>query len=521
MWPEGVNFLYVAPAISGRAGQKRVDRRRTIDARKMITPSDLVSHIERLSQARILCVGDLMLDRFVYGDVERTSPEAPVPVLVIERQSAMLGGVGNVARNLISLGARAALLSVVGDDEVGRLLTQLVGEEDRIEPHLLVEPGRRSTEKTRFLADSQQLLRTDLETRKQITERSAENLLRMAEDIVPQCDVLVLSDYAKGVLTEDLCRALIACARAAGKPVVVDPKGRDFARYGGAGIITPNRRELGLATGAPVKTESEIVTAGQALIAELAIDSLLVTRSRDGMTLITADGRIEHLAAQAREVFDVSGAGDTVVATLASALANGVDPGEASALANLAASVVVAKSGTAVVYGSDLLHALRAGALSSSEAKIVPLTAALEIAAKWRAAGQTVGFTNGCFDLLHPGHISLLRQSKDSCGRLIVGLNSDASVRRLKGEGRPVQSESARAQVLASLETVDLVVIFAEDTPIDMIGAIRPDVLIKGGDYTIEQVVGADLVREYGGKVLLAETEPGFSTSGTIEKLQR
>jgi len=487
----------------------------------MITPSDLVSHIERLSCARILCVGDLMLDRFVYGNVERTSPEAPVPVLAIEQQSAMLGGVGNVARNLISLGARAALLSVVGDDEVGRKLTQLVGEEDRIEPHLLVEPGRRSTEKTRFLAGSQQLLRTDVETRKQISERSAENLLRMAQDIVPQCDVLVLSDYAKGVLTEDLSRALIACAHNASKKIVVDPKGQDFARYRGADIITPNRRELGLATGAPVETENEIVLAGQALIDKLAIDSLLVTRNRDGMTLLTADGRIEHLAAQAREVFDVSGAGDTVVATLASALASSVEPGEASALANLAASVVVAKSGTAVVYAAELLHAFRAGALSSSEAKIVPLTAALESVTKWRAAGQTVGFTNGCFDLLHPGHISLLRQSKDSCGRLVVGLNSDASVRRLKGDDRPVQSESARAQVLASLETTDLVVIFSEDTPIGMISAIRPDVLIKGGDYIIEQVVGADLVQGYGGKVLLAETEPGFSTSGTIEKLQR
>ena len=487
----------------------------------MITPSDLVSHIERLSHAKILCVGDLMLDRFVYGDVERTSPEAPVPVLTIERQSAMLGGVGNVARNLISLGARATLLSVVGDDEVGRILTQLVGEEKRIEPHLLVGPGRRSTEKTRFLAGSQQLLRSDLETRKPIGERTAENLLRMAEDIVPQCDVLVLSDYAKGVLTNDLCRALIGCARKASKPVVVDPKGQDFSRYSGASIITPNRQELGLAVGVPVETENEIIAAGKALISELAVDSLLITRSQNGMTLLTADGRSEHLAAQAREVFDVSGAGDTVVATLASALANGVGAGEASALANLAASVVVAKSGTAVVYAADLLHAVRAAELSSSEAKIVPLTTALESVAKWHTAGHTVGFTNGCFDLLHPGHISLLRQSKNSCGRLIVGLNSDSSVRRLKGEDRPIQSESARAQVLASLETIDLVVIFSEDTPIDMISAIRPDVLIKGGDYTLEQVVGANIVQEHGGKVLLAKTEPGFSTSDTIARLQR
>ncbi len=288
----------------------------TIDVRKMITPSTLVSHIEWLSQARILCVGDLMLDRFVYGEVERTSPEAPVPILGIERQSVMLGGVGNVARNLISIGAHAALLSVVGDDEVGRLLTQMVGEQERIEPHLLVEPGRPSTEKTRFVAGGQQLLRTDRETRRWIGEQSAENLLRMAEDIIPDCDVLVLSDYAKGVLTDDLCQALITCADAASKPVVVDPKGEDYRCYRGASIITPNRRELGAATGAPVGTDSEIVAAGRGLIEQLNIDALLVTRSQDGMTLISTDGRVEHLPAQAREVFDVSGAGDTVVATL-------------------------------------------------------------------------------------------------------------------------------------------------------------------------------------------------------------
>ena len=506
---------------SAPATALRIMCQQTIDVRKMISPSTLVSHIEWLSQARILCVGDLMLDRFVYGEVERTSPEAPVPILAIERQSVMLGGVGNVARNLISIGARATLLSVVGDDEVGRNLTQMVGEEDRIEPYLLVEPGRPSTEKTRFVAGGQQLLRTDRETRHWISEQSAENLLRMAEDIIPECDVLVLSDYAKGILTDELCQALIKRARAENKPVVVDPKGSDYTCYRGASIITPNRRELGAATGGVVGTDGEIVATGRAMIEQLEIDALLVTRSQDGMTLISSDGRVEHLPAQAREVFDVSGAGDTVVATLASALAKGVDLIEAAALANVAASVVVAKSGTAVVYAADLLHAVRASDLTSSEAKIVPLTAALEAIDKWRAEGHKMGFTNGCFDLLHPGHISLLRQSKSSCERLIVGLNSDASVRRLKGEERPVQSESARAQVLASLETIDLVVIFAEDTPINMIEAIRPDVLIKGGDYRIEEVVGAEFVQGYGGQILLADTEPGFSTSRTIEKLQR
>jgi D-beta-D-heptose 7-phosphate kinase/D-beta-D-heptose 1-phosphate adenosyltransferase len=486
----------------------------------MIDPSVLASHIESLGDSQVLCVGDLMLDRFIYGAVERTSPEAPVPVLRIGRDDAMLGGVGNVVRNLVSLGARACLLSAVGDDEVGRTLTTMVGHEARVEPHLLVERGRASTEKTRFVAEGQQLLRADSETTEAITPRTAETLRRMAEDVIPDCNVVVFSDYAKGVLTGELSNTLLALARGAGKAVVVDPKGRDYERYRGASVITPNRGELAAALGETVEGDDAVVAAARRLIIKFELGAALITRSQEGMTLVSSDGRVEHLPAQAREVYDVSGAGDTVIATLAAALGQGVDLIEAAALANTAAGVVVSKAGTAVVHAADLLRAVRASDLSSSEAKIVPLPAALELAIAWRTDGFRIGFANGCFDLLHPGHISLLRQARAACDRLVIGLNSDASVRRLKGHDRPVQSEGARAQVLASLETVDLVVIFGEDTPMRLIEGLKPDVLVKGSDYTVDRVVGGEFVQSHGGSVLIAENEPGFSTTQTIQRLR-
>ena len=332
--------------------------------------------------------------------------------------------------------------------------------------------------------------------------------------------MVVLSDYAKGVLPPELVRQLIETAQSAARPVVVDPKGRDFARYAGATVLTPNRAELGFAAGESLETDDAIVATCRDLIARHRLGAILVTRSRDGMTLVSADGRVAHLGAVAREVFDVSGAGDTVVATLAAALGQSIDLIAAAQLANAAAGVAVGKAGTAAVRAADLLHAVRAGDLSASEAKIVPLAGALEAVAGWRAQGQRIGFTNGCFDLLHPGHISLLRQARQGVDRLVVGLNGDASVRRLKGADRPVQGESARAQVLASLETVDLVVVFAEDTPVRLIEALRPDCLVKGSDYTVDQVVGADIVQGYGGTVLIAENEPGYSTTGTIRRLR-
>jgi D-beta-D-heptose 7-phosphate kinase/D-beta-D-heptose 1-phosphate adenosyltransferase len=433
----------------------------------------------------------------------------------------MLGGAGNVVRNVTALGARAWLVAVIGDDETGRQLTTMVGRELQLEPYLLVEPGRPSTVKTRFVAGSQQLLRADSETIAPIAERTAGKLIGLAEELIQQASAVVLSDYAKGVLTEEVIQAIIAKARAVGRTVVVDPKGTDYRRYRGASVITPNRGELSSAVGEKLEGDAAIVDGARRLIERIDIQAVLVTRSHEGMTYVARDGRVVHLAAQAREVFDVSGAGDTAVATFAAALGQGMDPVEAAALANAAAGVVVGKAGTAIVHAPELARAMRATDRSAQDAKILPVADAEATIAAWRAEGLKVGFTNGCFDLLHPGHLALLRQARAACDRLVVGLNGDASVRRLKGPERPVQNEAARAQVLASLELVDLVVVFEEDTPFELIQALRPDVLVKGADYALDQVVGGDFVRGYGGRVVLATLEPGFSTTRTIERLRR
>lgn len=480
----------------------------------------LLRHVDSLGTSRVLCLGDIMLDRYVYGVVERTSPEAPIPVLRVEKEAVMLGGAGNVVRNVVALGASVCLVSVVGDDPVGRRLTAMVGTEPRVEPYLLVEPGRSSTAKTRFIAGGQQLLRADSETTRPIAGPCQQNLLRLATDSLTSCDVVVLSDYGKGVLTKEVLSVVIARARAAEKPVVVDPKGRDFLRYRGATVMTPNRRELGESTGLATETEAEIVAAAQSLIAKAELEAVLVTRSERGMMLVERNGAVRHLPAHARTVFDVSGAGDTVVATFAAALGKGVPWGEAAELANLAAGIVVGKTGTATAEAWELAQMIEAAGrpAAGKRKSLVELRPILE---EWRRKGLTIGFTNGCFDLLHPGHVSLLRTAKSHCDRLIVAINADASVRRLKGPDRPVQLEEARAEVLASLEMVDLVTVFADDTPLELIETIHPDVLIKGADYAEDEVVGGAFVKSYGGRIVLAPLAPDHSTTKTIQKMTR
>ena len=482
--------------------------------------STLSTQVENLANARVLCVGDIMLDRFVYGSVERTSPEAPVPVLGIINEKKMLGGAGNVARNIVSLAAKATLISVVGDDPVGRELTSMVGKENGIDPCLLVESGRVSTEKTRFVAGNQQLLRADNEMISPISELVSGNLLRVAKDLINESDVLIISDYAKGIINENICQSLITEARKSGKRIIVDPKGSNFSQYRDSNIITPNRNELHAATGLNVNTSEEMISAATKLMEKFNLDHTFITRSSEGISLVSRDGKVEHLNAQAREVYDVSGAGDTVVAALAVALGANISLSDSARLANAAAGVVVGKAGTAVAETSELVHALRASDLTDAEAKIVPLKNAIQTINSWRKDGDTIGFTNGCFDLLHPGHISLLCQAHAKCDRLIVGLNSDNSIKKLKGKDRPIQGEDARAQVLASLETVDLVIVFGEDTPLNLIQNILPEILVKGSDYTEEEVIGADIILRNGGKILLTTLEPGYSTTNTISRLK-
>jgi D-beta-D-heptose 7-phosphate kinase / D-beta-D-heptose 1-phosphate adenosyltransferase len=479
----------------------------------------LIPLIDALPDVRVLCVGDVMLDRYVYGTVERVSPEAPIPVLRVERETAMLGGAGNVIRNVLALGSRARLIATVGDDAAGATARRLLAAEDGSAFALITDPTRQTSIKTRFLAANQQILRADEETVAALAPGPRGALLEAVGTMLSDAQVVVLSDYGKGVLSSGIAAELIAAARMMGKPVIVDPKGREYARYAGASVVTPNRNELAEATGASVRTVEESVAAARLLLGAHGFGAVIATLGKDGMAVVTAAGEVHHLAAEAREVFDVSGAGDTVVAALAVALGAGADLVQAAALANVAAGIVVGKVGTAVAYRTEVVDVLRHQDLSEAEAKVMTLEPALDRTALWRRRGFRIGFTNGCFDLLHPGHVSLLAAARKSCDRLIVAINSDDSVRRLKGATRPIQSETARATVLASLASVDLVVIFSEDTPLKLIEAFRPDVLIKGADYRLEEVVGAEVVHSYGGEVRLARIEPGFSTTATIARL--
>jgi D-beta-D-heptose 7-phosphate kinase / D-beta-D-heptose 1-phosphate adenosyltransferase len=477
--------------------------------------------LENLHHARVLCIGDVILDHFHYGSVNRVSPEAPIPVLKLERKVTMLGGAGNVVRNLAGLGAQVNFTSVIGKDPEGAEIKRLIREEGLVDMLLVDDGARQTSVKTRYLADGQQILRTDHESIFTLSHNIEEKLIAKAVQAMQSCDAVILSDYAKGVLTDKTIVELIRAAKVESKVVIVDPKGIDYGRYRGADIITPNRRELFEATGMPTDSDGEVTLAAQSLIDKYSFGSVLATRSMDGMTLLKKDGGLSHLRAESIDVFDVSGAGDTVVATLAAAISAGADIEDAARLANVAAGIVVGKVGTAVVFTKDFLTELLHQDQINSEAKILGLEPALDRLDKWRRDGNIVGFTNGCFDLLHPGHISLLNQAQDAADKLVVGLNSDASVKLLKGDERPVQSELARAIILASLSAVDMVIIFSEETPIKLIEELRPDVLVKGADYTLRNVVGSDIVSSYGGRVLLAEIMPGHSTTGTIAKLGR
>jgi len=486
----------------------------------MLDRGNLWAIVNEWSKATILCIGDVMLDRFVYGAVKRISPEAPIPILRIDREELMLGGAGNVARNISSINAHAIFVSVVGNDVAGRHIDELLIAEKRVAPHLLTECDHLTTEKMRFIAGSYQLLRADTESSKSIQPATELSILEVCMANLPASSIVVLSDYGKGLLTPFLIRNIIDAARAAGKPVIVDPKGRDYSRYRGATVLTPNRAELAEAVGMTIDSDESVVAAARLLIENYSIENIVVTRSEDGITLVDNNGGVVHIPAIAREVFDVSGAGDTVVAVLAAGMAANATLPEAASLANAAAGLVVGKVGTAVVHADEILRELMVEQAIHDYRKVINYEEALAKVARWRCMGQRIGFTNGCFDLIHPGHISLLNQARRACNRLIIGLNSDSSVKRLKGPHRPIQNEQARATVLSSLSSVDLVVLFDEDTPLNLIEAIRPDILVKGSDYSIDAVVGADFVRSYGGKVILADLIPEQSTTQIVHKMR-
>ncbi len=482
--------------------------------------SYLSALVQRLAGIRVLVVGDIMLDRFIYGGISRISPEAPVPVLRCERTEFALGGAGNVVRNLIAVGARPSFAGVVGEDAEGETIRKMLAELSGAHFVLAGEHHRKTTVKTRFIADRQQVLRVDSESCYLLEEPSIRQITEFLHREMEQCQSVILSDYCKGFLCPPMVEEIISQARHLEKPVVVDPKGTDFTRYRGATILTPNLKELMEASHTPVEGDSAVAEAARGLISSCHVQAVVATRGHEGMSVVEKSGETLHLKAEALEVFDVSGAGDTVIAVLAAAVGAGVPLLKAAELANVAAGIVVGKVGTAVVHPQELIQAIHHQELSSAEAKVLPLESALETVGRWRWQGYRVGFTNGVFDLLHHGHLSLLSQASQICDRLIVGLNGDLSVRRLKGEDA-LQHETTRSAILASLELIDIVVIFHEETPIRLLEALRPDVLIKGANYRIEEVIGGDLVRHYGGEVVLTDVADIYTTNSTIAHMTK
>jgi D-beta-D-heptose 7-phosphate kinase/D-beta-D-heptose 1-phosphate adenosyltransferase len=469
---------------------------------------------------RVVVVGDVMLDTYLSGSVERLSPEAPVPVLLREAERAILGGAANVAANLAALGAEVVVIGVIGRDQAGSMLLDLLRAYPKLNADRLVaDPDRPTTCKTRVMSGAHQMVRIDAESRIDIAAGVEEAVASAIRDSVPRADVVVLSDYAKGLCNDRVIRTVIDSAAALGKASIIDPKRRDFSVYRNATLIKPNRHELTEATGLPCETDQQAETAALAAIARTT-SAVLLTRSEHGMSYFERDKKPLHVKTAAQDVFDVSGAGDTVLALAALGTAAGVPPGELMRLANAAAGIVVSKIGTAVVSIRELDEALEAAARGSDPDKgaSLSLDEAVWRREEWRRRGLRVGFTNGCYDLLHPGHVSLLKNAAAECDRLIVAINSDASVRRLKGPSRPVQDERSRAYVVGALSSADMVVIFDEDTPAEAIAALKPDLLIKGADYTIEEVVGAETVNAANGHVLLVPLVKGQSTTALIRR---
>jgi D-beta-D-heptose 7-phosphate kinase/D-beta-D-heptose 1-phosphate adenosyltransferase len=474
--------------------------------------------IDQFPQSKVLCLGDIMLDQFIYGSVDRISPEAPVPIFHIQRRIEMLGGAGNVVRNLASLHGKVHFIGVVGHDLVGKKIDDQLKKIEHVSFDLVQDTHRCSTQKVRYVSGSHQLLRVDEEFTGYLDQGTQDQVLKLYEKALAKVDVVVFSDYAKGFFTPAFTQRLIQLANKMNVPTIIDPKGKNYNHYKDATLLTPNLKELEAVTATTLSSEDAIVSAAEMLRDLLQLPAVLVTRSRDGMTLVQDGKEPIHIATVAQEVYDVSGAGDTVIATLALSIAAQGSFETAANLANQAAGIVVKKVGTATVSPQELRETIESSNNYLSPHAIVSRETALEQILSWQRNGLKVGFTNGCFDILHTGHVSLLEQARNKCDRLVVALNSDLSVKRLKGETRPINEEFCRAKLLASLSVVDLVVIFDEDTPLALINHLKPNLLVKGADYTIDKVVGAKEVASWGGEVYLAELVPDMSTTKIIKK---
>ena len=487
-----------------------------------MTDRELLNLVDQLGTPRVLIVGDLILDRYVTGDVERISPEAPIPLLTAKSSEMRLGGAGNVAANLLAMEAEVEVVGIVGDDDRGEtLLGQL--EECGADASGVVRLAERPTTlKTRMLGGAQQILRVDWEDRRPLTGDAADQLIARVRERVGRAQALIVSDYGKGVMTSEVTQATIEAARAAGVPVLVDPKGTDYTRYRGATLVTPNRKEAEEALARDLSRLDDIPQAAADLIDLARLDAAVITLGPDGIFFRSTragdepEGRVPALA---RSVYDVTGAGDTVIAHLALGIADGLGLGDAVRLANRAASIVVGRRGAASVSRHELRTLL--GERRQGESPILKREELPALLAEWRAEGKRIAFTNGCFDIVHAGHVSYLRTARARADVLIVGVNDDASVTRLKGQGRPINPIEDRLAVLAALEMVDAVVAFGEDTPGALVEEITPDVLVKGQDWEGQGVVGREWVEKHGGEVFLAPLVPGRSTTRIAEQLAR
>jgi len=472
---------------------------------------------EAFPKLKILVLGDLMLDRYIFGDVNRISPEAPVPVLRHAQRMERAGGAANVTMNLAGLGVKSYLAGFWGKDTESGLLEGLV-KSAGIDTTAVLATARATTSKTRIVGRNQQLIRLDIDPTEPPTDAEMRELTARAVALVPQMNAVVLSDYDKGTLTRELCEAVIRAARSAGIPVLADPKTPDLSKYSGATTVCPNLGELALATGISVNDMDALLQAGQQQVVEHGFEFMTVTMSEKGIRVLRPESSF-HSAAVAREVSDVSGAGDTVIATLAAGLACKLSVEETVHLANIAAAIVVGKRGTVPIHAEELVAQLTQSTSTRAVEKMLDLERLKLRVAEWRAVGETVVFTNGCFDILHVGHITLLEQCRQFGSKLIVGMNTDASVCALKGPTRPIVGERERAQIMAALAATDAVVLFGEETPLELIRALKPDVLVKGGDYTVESVVGHEDVASWGGRVEIVPTVEGYSTTNIVKKM--
>jgi D-beta-D-heptose 7-phosphate kinase/D-beta-D-heptose 1-phosphate adenosyltransferase len=479
-------------------------------------------NLSRFDMCRVLVVGDLMIDEYLWGEVERISPEAPVQVVSVLRDTTTLGGAGNVVNNLVALGAKVSVASVIGAGESaeGAILLKLFSELDVDTTGLILEPARPTTKKTRILAGHQHVLRIDRETRQEISDEHVDRIVRFCTERIGEFNIVLLSDYGKGLLTETLLRQLIEVANQHDKTIIVDPNGLNFKKYAGATAITPNTKEASLAAGTEIVDEASLMTVGQKLLREIPIQKVLISCGKDGMVLFEHGKSPYKIVAEARQVFDVSGAGDTVLAVLGLGLASGGSFREAATIANVAAGIVVGKVGTATVSRKELERALEFSTRGLAvKQKSLPELASL--AERLKAEGKTIVLTNGCFDLLHVGHIRLLSESKKLGDVLVVAIDDDKSVKALKGEHRPIIGVRERLQIISALDAVDYVTVFSTEDLDRVIEAVQPDILTKGSNYTAETVLGREIVEGSGGQVVLIPITESVSSSRIINQIKQ